>query len=260
MITQRGGDGFLLARRRSCQGVFASGGGLEDHGVPRTWSQSGPGAPAIPGQQWLGGIQYGNERFVATGGRLLRVKATVELERSGGTEDAAEPLAGVRQRQVRFGDVRARGGPADGAAWAEGSGGHNNQVAFCGDFKNTSVARAPPATARLAKSITVRINNSGRLPGTPCRATFARAHHGPWIERGFVRLRGMGQARMGQADLRAGKRDSLSMRSVPPRVLSTRERLGKSGGSHGPGADRRPGTLGVMGPCISPLAEKRACG
>lgn len=102
-----------------------------------TWTEQ-----ANPEQQWLGGIAFGNDRFVATGG----------FGYSAWSEDGASWTVGglldsEPSRSLVFGNgvFMSHTDPGnwwtstDGAAWTVDSGGHAEEIAFCnGAFEDAS--------------------------------------------------------------------------------------------------------------------------
>jgi len=161
-----GDDVYLLRAVTYAKGVFVAVGWkimTSKDGRKGTWTEH-----TIPGQQWLGGVQFGNDRFVATGGYGYSARSSDGLSWS-----AAGDLNTQASRSLAFGDGKFTSATdqgnwwtsSDGAQWTIGSGGHDNQVAFCGDFKDASKCTGSFSARNRAvgEGVTVRINGSGRL-------------------------------------------------------------------------------------------------
>jgi hypothetical protein len=93
-----------------------------------------------PSEQWIGGLQWGNGRFVGAGGNGESWYSVDGVEwSSGGRIDADDN----RVRSVAFGDGEFRAAShegewwssTDGESWQHVSDGHTQKVAFCnGEF------------------------------------------------------------------------------------------------------------------------------
>lgn len=163
---QRGGDDeYLLRSVTFGKGVFVAAGWkilVSKDGKKGSWTDH-----TVQGQQWIGGIQFGNDRFVGTGGYGMAAISTDGLKWT--TEWKLNTQA---SRSLAFGDGKFMSATdqgnwwtsTDGSAWSIASGGHNTQVAYCGTFKDESACTGTFSARNRAvgEGVTIRANN-GRL-------------------------------------------------------------------------------------------------
>jgi hypothetical protein len=135
------GNGLFVAAGHH---IFTSSDGI-------AWTErDNYGEPGTTRTEWLGGVAWGNDRFVAAGGygeswySLDGITWQAGGDRPGGNHAASRSLA--------FGNGEFRtasdGGDwwrsEDGESWEQVSGGHSTKIAFCeGDFRDREECPAP---------------------------------------------------------------------------------------------------------------------
>jgi hypothetical protein len=133
-------DTNLLRGVTFAQGLFvAVGHKIFTSPTGETWSRR---EHPEDDSQWLGDVEYGNDRFVASGGYGYSAISLDGLSWDRGGDHATEAM-----RSLAFGDgvFMGRTDPGnwwrttDGETWTLDSGGHTEDIAFCeGEFKNAS--------------------------------------------------------------------------------------------------------------------------
>lgn len=163
---KRGGDDeYLLRSVTFGKGVFVAAGWkiiVSKDGKQGSWTDH-----SVQGQQWIGGLQFGNDRFVGTGGYGMAAVSTDGLHWT--TEWELDTQA---SRSLAFGDGKFMSATdqgnwwtsTDGTSWSIASGGHDTQVAFCGTFKDAEECSGTFSARNRAvgEGVTIRANN-GRL-------------------------------------------------------------------------------------------------
>jgi hypothetical protein len=140
-----GDDEFLLRAASWARGVFVvAGWKILTSPDGATWTEQ-----KNPNRQWLGGIQYGNDRFVAAGGYGYSAYSL-----DGPTWMAGRSRATEAARTVAFGggmfiaatDPGNWWSSSDGQTWTNTGGGHSSRVVYCGDaFKDATACALPIA-------------------------------------------------------------------------------------------------------------------
>jgi hypothetical protein len=140
-----GDDEFLLRAVTWGHGVFvATGWKIVTSPDGATWTEQ-----KNPNRQWLGGVQYGNDRFVAAGGYGYSAYSTDGLTWMAGMgrgTEAARSLAFGNGTFVAATDPGNWWQTADGRTWMRTEAGHSSRVVFCTDaFKDAAMCTQPLA-------------------------------------------------------------------------------------------------------------------
>jgi hypothetical protein len=138
-----GDDEFLLRAVGFGRGLFvAVGWKILTSPDGATWTER-----SNPNRQWLGGIQFGLDRFAAVGGYGYSAHSSDGVTWSAGGNRGTEPARSLAFGAGKFVANTDDGnwwGSTDGTKWTRETGGHMGAVVFCGtEFKDARACAGP---------------------------------------------------------------------------------------------------------------------